>query len=87
MQIVEKLKDQAWKEVLTQLVKVGKEIDKGPLFELYALHLLRKGGFKFDIKGLTLNSDTRTETLDIPVKPNVKTFKTPNELSALSTQP
>ncbi|KAF9368438.1 hypothetical protein BGX21_006583 [Mortierella sp. AD011] len=43
-QIVEKLKDQAWKKVLTQL------------------------------------------TLDIPVKPNVKNFKTPNELSALSTQ-
>ncbi|KAF9895567.1 hypothetical protein BX616_009389, partial [Lobosporangium transversale] len=40
--IIEEMKDDTWRDVLAKLVKRGEDIDKGPLFEVYAHHLFRR---------------------------------------------
>src|SRR5579883_2317092 len=52
-EIVKQLKNQAWDGLLKDLVYKDKEIDRGYLFELYVLHIFRKGGYIFDIIDLT----------------------------------
>ncbi|KAF9352097.1 hypothetical protein BGX26_010024 [Mortierella sp. AD094] len=80
-EIVTQLEDKSWSEVLKDLVAGGKDIAKGPLFELYVHHIFRKGGVSFEIKSLTPNS--KTGVLNIPADPPVTPIRTADEFSGL----
>ncbi|KAF9177160.1 hypothetical protein BGZ50_009070, partial [Haplosporangium sp. Z 11] len=61
-----------WQQILKKLVDDDIGIAKRLLFELYVLHIFRKGGCEFQITDL---QDGTITTFEIPANPSVELFK------------
>ena len=66
------LQDTTWQEILKRLVTDIAGNARGPMFELYVRHILRKGGCEFEIKDLDHGT---LDTLVIPQDKAAKLFK------------
>lgn len=85
VEIERKLNDQTWVELLKDLVRKDQYIARGPLFELYVLHIFRKGGYKFEIKKLEgdLSLSDQEILKDLPIQTFTKTAElfTPTDMT------
>ncbi|RUO96576.1 hypothetical protein BC936DRAFT_141808 [Jimgerdemannia flammicorona] len=72
-EIHNQLDAQTWEEVLKDLVKEDKNHSvRGRLFEMYVIHIFRKGGYVFDVKNL---QDNTSSQLTIPNNPPYENFR------------
>ena len=77
--IHDKLGRQSWKNVLEKIIRG--EGGEGLLFEVYVTHILRKGGYTFEIKELVENATP--SVLKIPEQPIVNYYRKAADFSEL----
>lgn len=74
------LKDEAWMEVINELIRHDNDASlRGRLFELYVIHIFRKGGYSFKYR--SLQKPFKEDIFNIDILPNIQEFEKSSELS------
>ena len=76
--VLEALKEESWAYLLRDLIYSNK-VNRVMLFELYVLHIFRKGGYTFEIKELF--GEKKIGELQVPDKPTTKHFRKTKDLN------